>query len=334
MAFEATITRRAALLGTGALAVSGVARAQGLTPFTVGVASPSTTFLAIWTARDAGFYAQRGLDFNLFDMVGGAEAGPTLSSGKIQLMHIGLSSVIRANARGADLRAIGSLSNVIRFTLFAKDGVTSAAQLKGGTIGISSAGSESEATLAVALERLGLQRSDVTLKEIGTGNDRFKAVRSGAVTAASLNDPYRTQALEAGMKPLLDLVPERVSWVYSGLVTTRAYAQSNRDTLMKFLRATIEGNYLALTDEAKGKASLAKALNITNSKVLDAGYREFKDQSPRNAEASREGAERNVRLVAPAGASKNVDDYVDFSFNEALRKEGFLDEMEKKYGKG
>ena len=39
-------------------------------------------------------------------------------------MHIGLSSVIRANAAGANLRAIGSLSNVIRFTLFTKEGVT------------------------------------------------------------------------------------------------------------------------------------------------------------------------------------------------------------------
>jgi hypothetical protein len=95
----------------------------------------------------------------------------------------------------------------------------------------------------------------------------------------------------------------------------------------------VEGNYLALSNEEKGKASLARALNITNAKVLDAGYREFRDQSPRNAEVSRDGAERNVRLVAPPGASARVEDYVDFSFNEELRREGFFDAMEGKYGK-
>ncbi len=328
-----SISRRTAAFGLAAAALAGPADAEELTPFTVGVASPSTTFLAIWTAQDAGFYKAAGLDFSLFDMVGGAESGPSLSAGKIQLMHIGLSSVIRANAAGADLRAIGSLSNVIRFTLFAKDGVTTAAQLKGGTIGISSAGSESEATLAVALEKLGLTRADVTLKEIGTGNTRLQAVRSGAVTAASLNEPYRTQALELGMKPIVDLVPDHVQWVYSGLVASEAYIKSSRKTLLAFLRATIEGNYLALSDEARGKAVLAKALKITNAKVLDISYRDFHDQSPRDAEASREGAERNIAMVAPAGAKKAVGDYVDFSFSEELRKDGYFDAMRAKYGK-
>ena len=325
-------TRRATTAGLIA-AAAHPARAQPLIPFKVGIASPSTTFLAIWVADNAGFYKANGLAFDLFDMVGGAESGPTLSSGKIQLMHIGLSSVIRANAAGADLRAIGSLSNVIRFTLFAREGVATAAQLKGGRIGISSAGSESEATLAIALEKLGLARGDVKTVEIGVGRDRLNAVRSGAVTAASLNEPYRTQALEMGMKPLVDLAPDRVAWVYSGLVARAPYIASNRDALLRFLRATIEGNYLALSNEARGKDVLAKALKIADQKVLDISYGDFRGQSPRNAEASREGAERNIAMIAAPGAKREVEAYVDFSFGEELRKEGFYAKMEGKYGK-
>ena len=326
------ITRRAATAGLVATAASG-ARAQSLIPFKVGIASPSTTFLAIWVADDAGFYKANGLAFDLFDMVGGAESGPTLSSGKIQLMHIGLSSVIRANAAGADLRAIGSLSNVIRFTLFAKEGVTTAAQLKGGTLGVSSAGSESEATIAIGLEKLGLARGDVKTVEIGTGRDRLNAVREGKVTAASLNEPYRTQALEAGMKPIVDLVPDRVAWLYSGLVAHAPYIKANRDALLRFLRASVEGNYLALADEARGKAVLAKALKITDKKVLDISYADFKGQTPRNAEPSREGAQRNIAMVAGPNAKREVEAYVDFSFAEELRRDGFYAAMEAKYGK-
>ncbi len=327
-----SITRRAATASLLAAAATG-ARAQPLIPFKVGIASPSTTFLAIWMADAAGFYKANGLAFETFDMVGGAESGPTLSSGKIQLMHIGLSSVIRANAAGADLRAIGSLSNVIRFTLFAKEGVTTARQLKGGALGISSAGSESEATIAVGLEKLGLTRADVKTVEIGTGRDRLEAVRAGKVAAASLNEPYRTQALEMGMKPIIDLVPDHVAWVYSGLVAHAPYIRSNRDALLRFLRATIEGNYLALSSEARGKEVLAKALKIADRKVLDISYKDFHDQSPRNAEASREGATRNIALVAAPGARHDVESYVDFSFGEELRREGFYAAMETKYGK-
>ena len=99
------------------------------------MAAPANTYLALWMAEAAGFYRANGLDYEIFPMTGGAEAGPTLGAGKIQLMHIGLSSVIKANAAGANLRVIGSLSNVIRFTLFAKPGVAGPAQLKGGVTG-------------------------------------------------------------------------------------------------------------------------------------------------------------------------------------------------------
>ncbi len=325
------ITRRAATSAVVAT-LALPARAQPLIPFKVGIASPSTTFLAIWMAEAAGFYKANGLAFETFDMIGGAEAGPTLSSGKIQLMHIGLSSVIRANAAGADLRAIGSLSNVVRFTLFAKEGVTSPQQLKGGTLGISSAGSESEATIALGLEKLGLTRADVTTKEIGVGRDRLNAVRSGAVTAASLNEPYRTQALEMNMIPIVDLVPDRVPWVYSGLVADAAYIKSNRDALLRFLRATVEGNHLALSDPARGKEVLAKALKIADNKVINISYKDFFDQSPRNAEASGEGAKRNIAMVAGRGAKTNVEDYCDMSFSQELAREGFYAAMQKKYG--
>ena len=49
---------------------------------------------------------------------------------------------------------------------------------------------------------------------------------------------------------------------------------------MRFLKATIEGNYLALSDPARAKQILAKELKITDPKVLDITYEDFKAQSP------------------------------------------------------
>ncbi len=331
------MTRRSLVSGLASATFAPLsAQSQGASPgipFKVGMSAPANTYLAIWMADQAGFYRANGLDYQIYNMTGGAEAGPTLSSGKIQAMHIGLSSVIRANSAGANLRVIGSLSNVIRFTLFGRPGVTTPQQLKGGTFGISSLGSESDVTITLALEKIGLVRGDISTIETGSGGQRLAALRAGTITAAALNEPYRTQAFELGLPALVDLVPDQTPWIFSGLVADAAYIKSSRDALLRFLRATIEGNYLAMTDEAKAKDALSKALKLTDAKILDISYKDFKQQSPPNAEISREGARRNIAIVASARDGGDIADYCDLSLSEDLRSEGFFEAMRAKYGK-
>src|SRR5215472_19100241 len=111
--------------------------------FRAGIADPVNTVLAWWTAQAAGFYAQEALNVEIVNMSGGSRGAEALAAGGLDVMHVGLSSVVKLNRAGGDLRLIGSLSNVIRFTFFSAPGVRAAADLKGGTIGISTFGSES-----------------------------------------------------------------------------------------------------------------------------------------------------------------------------------------------
>lgn len=295
----------------------------------VGEASPANTFFAIWMARAAGFYEANGIVLEIIPVVGGRESGPDLTSGRIELMHIGMSSVVRANAAGAQLRTIGSLSNVIRNTMFTAPKVKSAADLRGGTVGISSAGSESEPTTILALRKLGLKREDVTLKEIGV--QRLDAVRDGEVSATVLGEPYRSQAFALGLHPIVDLFADRVPWLYSGLVVDKAYLARNRDTAKRFLKATVEGNYLAVSDEKRAKQVLAKELGLTDPATIDSSYANFKSQTPINAELTRPGAKNIIDIVASGAMSRNVDDYMDESLFDELSAEGFYETMKNKY---
>ena len=63
-------------------------------------------------------------------MQGGSRGAQELQAGRIDAMHVGLSSVLRLNRAGGDLRTVASLSNEIRFTFFVRPGVTSAADLE------------------------------------------------------------------------------------------------------------------------------------------------------------------------------------------------------------
>lgn len=323
-----TIAVSLLLLGLGDFRAS----AAELIPFRVGEAAPANTFLAIWMAQAARLYEAQGLQLEIVPMVGGSSSGPALKSGRVHLVHIGMSSVVRANTSGqGDLRCIGSLSNVIRSTMFTAPNVKTAADLKGGIVGISSVGSESDSTTTLALRRLGLTRQDVTVKEIGV--ERFTAVRDGKVAATVLGEPSRSEAFAAGLNPIFDFYAERIPWLYSGLTVDRGYLKDNRDTLVRFLKATIEGNYLAIVDEKRAKDVLAKELKLGDPKIIDASYANFKSETPPNVEIDRAGAENILATVAPANASRNLDDYIDTSLTDELRADGFVDAMERKYGK-
>src|ERR1700676_3901949 len=239
-----------------AMAVAGwqaPARAAEPIEIKAGIADPVNTVLAWWTAQAAGFYADQGLKVEILNMSGGSRGAQELQAGHLDVMHVGLSSVVKLNRSGGDLRLIGSLSNVLRFTLFSGPGVKTAADLKGGVVGVSTFGSESDSTVTLALRRLGLTRDDVTLKEYGGGPARLAAVKAGEIKATTLNEPFTSLAREQGVNPMIDLVPEQIPWLFSGVTVRRESLASRRDALTRFLKATIEGNYLALSDQKRAK---------------------------------------------------------------------------------
>jgi len=315
-----------ALLGALSMAASAQA-----TDFKVGISEPVNTVLAMWMADAAGAYAAQGLKVDIINMSGGSRGAQELAAGRIDVMHVGLSSVVRLNRGGADLRFIASLSNVIRFTFFSGPAVKTAADLKGGVVGVSTFGSESDATVTLALARLGLTRSDVTLKEYGGGFKRIEAVQSGEIKATAVNEPVSSIARERGLNPLVDLVAEHIPWLFSGVVVKKDYLDANRDVLKRFVLATIEGNYVALADATRAREVLAKGAGITDAKVLDISYNDFKQQSPGDLEPVRAGAD-NIIAQFPAEVSRKVEDYVDVSLIEELKKDGSLTALKKKYG--
>jgi ABC-type nitrate/sulfonate/bicarbonate transport system substrate-binding protein len=329
----------AMLAAAGMIALSRPAAAQqpatmgppALVALKAGISDPVNTVLAWYMARAAGIYTTQGLGVDIINMNGGSRGAEELQAGRIDLMHVGLSSVIKVNQSGGNLRTIGSLSNVIRFTFFSAPGVKTAADLKGGVVGVSTFGSESDSTVTLALQKLGLTRDDVIVKEYGGGMKRLDAVKSGEIKATAINEPLSSLAREQGVNVLVDLVPDQIPWLFSGIVVRKDDIAARRDLLTRFLKASIEGNYIALTDEKRAKEVLAKELKISSPKVLDIAYNDFKQQSPQNLEPSAAGAQNILKLFP--NVSQKVGDYIDTSLLDALKADGFFAAMEQKYKK-
>ena len=132
---------------------------------------------------------------------------------------------------------------------------------------------------------------------------------------------------------MVDFFSERVPWLYSGLVVDRSYLKDNRGTVIRFLKATIEGNYMAVGDENRAKDILVRELRLTDQEHLDRSYANFKSLTPTNAEIDRAGAANIVATVTSPNSGGNVDDYIDTSVLDALRDEGYFNAIQQRYEK-
>jgi ABC-type nitrate/sulfonate/bicarbonate transport system substrate-binding protein len=147
-----------------------------------------------------------------------------------------------------------------------------------------------------------------------------------------LNEPFATAARDLGYKPIVDLAAEKIPWLFSTLVVSRKYLDENRDVVARFLRATAEGNYLAVANPARAKQVLAKGTRVTDAKIIEITYADFTQMTPLDLAVPRAGAE-NILAHFPPTVGRNLDVYIDLSVLEAMRKEGVFAALEKKYGK-
>ena len=90
-----------------ALAVTPTApvAAQQLTPFRVGMSDAVNTVLPLWMAEAGGAFAAQGLKVELVNMDGGSRGAQELQAGRLDLMRVGLSSVVQANRASRSFRA-------------------------------------------------------------------------------------------------------------------------------------------------------------------------------------------------------------------------------------
>ncbi|MFL6928515.1 MAG: ABC transporter substrate-binding protein [Xanthobacteraceae bacterium] len=325
----------AALVSGLVLALAGPsAQAQNLTPFKFGISAPVVTIFPVWMADAGGFYAKEGLKVEVVSMEGGSRGVQVLLSGEIQGMHVGVAPVIQANRAGADIRAITSSANTIPITIFTKPEIKSAADLKGKSVGISAFGSETDIAISLALQKLGLDRKDVTILQIGGSSQRFAALTAGRIDAVPLLEPTITMAKEKGFNPILNLAAQNTPWIFDSVVVTRIYMQQNGETLTRFVRAYLAGAYLALSDEKKAKEEIAKRFKTQDPKVIDATYQDFKRLMPRDAAPSVEGAKNVMEQLQAVGievGSTDVKDHLDTGVIDGLKRSGYFAQLEKEF---
>lgn len=303
-------------------------RAAELTSFRVGIAAPTVNMLPLWVAQASGLFKTRGLDVEIVDTAGGSRGLAQVGSGKLQAMMVGLSAVLDANRRGGNYRLIASGANSMSFRFFGAKGISGADALRGRKVGISAFGSESDSAATMALKSLGLMRGDVQIVEAGGTLTRLDALRSARIAATALNEPADTEAKRAGLPLLADLKAD-LPWIFTAIAMDRIYLTAHRQQARKFLQAYIEGIDLALADPVRARKILAGEFMTFSPPAVDAAYEDFRARVPRDARPSRAGAELMLRETG--NAAKPLTDYIDTTLLDDLGRDGFFDDLKRRY---
>jgi NitT/TauT family transport system substrate-binding protein len=253
-----------------------IAQAAEFRNITLGLVSPNlSTQLPIVVAQQAGFFKDESLNVHSVTIAsGGTLMVAILTSGHADLVVSGVAAIMRAIDRGAPVTVVSGFQNKIDFALIGSKGVTRLEDLKGKTVGVTSAGSFSEFAVLEALRRRGFTR-DKDYKLIGAGSThlRIGALKGGKVDAIPLSSGERHTLEDEGYPVLLEVgkvVPEIPLAV---LVAAKQFAAKEPGLVTRFIRALaksmqlIKGNrekaiQLAAVSKLRGSPEIQRrALN-------------------------------------------------------------------------
>lgn len=219
----------------------------------------NANFLSLWLAKDARYFADEGLDVTAVHVRGAAPVVQNLLAGQSQIGMIGATVVATAALQGnKDLVMIGGVTNVMSALIAARPGIDTPQSIKGKKLAIARFGGTTDFIVDYALKQWKLQRSDVSILQIGNEADRLAAMKAGQIDLSVLTPTYVPTIEKLGMRVILDLEKLGVPYALNGYASTRSYIAKNRPTAVGFMRAVTRAIKRIKTDREFSRKVLDK----------------------------------------------------------------------------
>jgi ABC-type nitrate/sulfonate/bicarbonate transport system substrate-binding protein len=205
--------------------------------------------------------------------------------------------------------------------------------LKGKTIGVTTFGSLTDFLVRYLATKKGLNPDkDFALLQIGAENERLIALKQGKIQGATLSHPAFVVAARAGFTTLWDFSKE-VDYPWSEIVSTRSLIAKDRDLVMRYMRAHIEGIALFKRDPELAKKVIKKTLRVDDDSLAQESWELFAKSRLAAPYPNVKGMKTSydyVALTRPDVWSHKPEEFVDSSFVEELDKSGFIKKLYEK----
>jgi ABC-type nitrate/sulfonate/bicarbonate transport system substrate-binding protein len=120
----------------------------------------------------------------------------------------------------------------------------------------------------------------------------------------------------------------------NGFATSRAYVQSNRDTVKSALKGFVEAIYFIYANKNDAQKVFSKYMRTNDPAVLEDSYQGYIKMIPKKPYPTLKGIQFMLDMLAekmPQAKNAKPEQFVDLSFLQELEKEGFFTDMAKRY---
>jgi ABC-type nitrate/sulfonate/bicarbonate transport system substrate-binding protein len=230
-----------ARLAAGSVLAPVAVRAQPLRPLAITHTAQTANDWPLYVADQLGFWRAAGLDVQLYLPGSNAAATQQLAASSVEMAGVSGTQLIEAIDGGAPIVAICAQYAAAPYSIVARKGITSFAQLKGKNILVGGPNDITRVFMDAVLAKHGLRPDDYTYTFAGTTGDRYAGLVAGAIDATILNPPFAFRAADDGF-PVLDEVAKYFPGFVQGFWSIRPeWARANTplllDVLVTYLRA-------------------------------------------------------------------------------------------------
>jgi NitT/TauT family transport system substrate-binding protein len=288
-----------------------------------GLTTVSGTVAPIWVALDQGLFARHGLAVELVAM-SPAAVNQALLAGNLDLATSGGSAISAYVGGATELVFIAGLLNKAHFKVLSRPELARLEELRGRTIGSSTAGSGASMALFETLRRFGLEpHRDVQISYLREQPNIASGLLSGAIDAGVLAPPFTDQVEAQGARVLVDMRQFHVELAGTNLTTTRSFLAREREVAKRFVMAYAEALRFAREHREPTVAAILRGTQGTDREQAESAYevfRELWDLWPT------EGAIQTVlnNLDEPGADRVRPAELLDLSILHELERSGWL----------
>ncbi len=309
---------------------SSLAQDKPLKKINWGVTSLSAGNWIPWIAKEAKIYEKNGLDVELILLRGSGQTSAAILGGSLFAAPVVLPTVMLADLSGADLVNVAHTVPGVQSKLLVKPDIKRPEDLRGKRIASSSLGSLGDFLFKYIIRKHGVDPNrEITWLSIGTPPERLQALLSGAVDAAEASYPIDVQGERKGFRVLFDARKE-VVYPSMSIVTRRKSIVEDRDTVMRMVKAHVEGIAYFRNNKDFAIRVLSKQLKMNDRETLENAYDTYKQDFIQVPYPITKGLEATYDYVAqtrPEIRDRKPDEFVDPSFIAELDKSGFIKKL-------
>jgi len=294
----------------------------------IGYPSPSANFYPLFATKEANLFEKYGFEPEMI-YVQGVQLIAVHVAGQLDFSSVSGLVFLQASVEGSDLTLLASSNDSQPMKLMVHSGISAPKDLKGKTIAVTRFGSLTDLLLRPVLKKWGLEpQKDVNLLQIGRLPDMVVAIAQKKVDGGVISFPNSLQAEKIGAKTLLDFADSGLDIPSTTVVVSRKYARANRDKVLRFLKAYVEGTRRLLTDKELGIRALRKYGGVTDREMLATTYDLFTGRYTKKVpKINPQAVETALSLLAdvtPKARGRKAEEFIDTSFMDELESSGFI----------